>query len=196
MLNGEVQNRTENYLTEASLAANIRQTGGETARDRARLTLDSRRYFADRWFVIGLGEAENDMALSLDSRFLLGLAGGRTLFQTNRNVFSLYGGLAYTREDYRYVPTDSRGEFLGTLEWDVFEIAGDTELLTKATGYVGLNNGARTRVQFTTSLRRELRGNFFWSMNLFEEYDSAPPSGYPRSDFGVSITVGYQLPRL
>jgi putative salt-induced outer membrane protein YdiY len=197
VINGEVQNRTQNYLTEASLAANIRQTSGDTARDRARLTFDSRRYFAERWFAIGLGEAENDMALNLDSRFLFGLAGGRTLIQSNRNFFSLYGGFAYTSENYRYVPqTDSRAEALGTLEWDVFEIGGDTELKTKLTTYVGLNNSARTRVQFTTSLRRELKGHFFYSFNLFEEYDSAPPNGYPRSDFGASITVGYQLPRL
>jgi hypothetical protein len=196
VLNGELQSRTENYLTEASLAANIRQTSGETARDRARLTLDSRRFFTDRWLVIGLGEAENDMALNLDSRFLAGLGGGRTLIQTNRNVFSLYGGFAYTREKYRYVPTDSRGEFLGALEWDVFEIGGDTDLKTKATTYVALNNSARTRVQFSTSLRRALRGNFFYALNLFEEYDSAPPNGYPGSDFGASITFGYQLPRL
>jgi hypothetical protein len=33
-------------------------------------------------------------------------------------------------------------------------------------------------------------------MNLFEEYDSAPPNGYPRSDFGASLTIGYALPRL
>ena len=196
VLNGEIQNRTQNYLTEASLAANIRQTGGDTARDRLRLTFDSRRYFAGRWFAIGLTEAENDQSLELDSRFLAGLAGGRTLIQTNRNLFSLYGGFAYTRENYRAVATDSHAEALGTLEWDIFAIAGDTDLLTKATTYVGLNNGARTRVQFTSSLRRELKGNFFWSMNLFEEYDSAPPNGYPRSDFGASLTIGYALPRL
>ncbi len=196
VLNGEIQNRTQHYLTEASLAANIRQTGGDTARDRLRLTFDSRRYFADRWFAIGLTEAENDQSLDLDSRFLVGLAGGRTLIQTNRNLFSLYGGFAYTRENYRAVATDSNPEALGTLEWDIFAIAGDTDLLTKATTYLGLNNNARTRVQFTTSLRRELKGNFFWSMNLFEEYDSAPPNGYPRSDFGASLTIGYALPRL
>jgi Protein of unknown function, DUF481 len=195
--NGEVQNRTQDYLTEGSLNATIRQTGGTTARDRARLTLDSRRYFADRWFAIGLGEAENDMALNLNSRFLAGLAGGRTLTETNRNLFSLYGGFAYTQENYRDVPgTDRRAEALGTLEWDVFEIGGGTDLRAKLTTYVALSGPARTRVQFTTSLRRELKGNFFWSLNLFNEYDSAPPNGYMSNDFGTSITVGYELPRL
>ena len=145
---------------------------------------------------LGLTEAENDQSLELDSRFLVGLAGGRTLIQTNRNLFSLYGGFAYTRENYRVVATDSQAEALGTVECDIFAIAGDTDLLTKATAYLGLDNGARTRVQFTSSLRRELKGNFFWSMNLFEEYDSAPPNGYPRSDFGASLTIGYALPRL
>jgi hypothetical protein len=56
-----------------------------------------------------LGEAENDMALELDSRFLLGL--GRRMHPLSNQSQSILPvrRLRLTRENYRLVPeTDSR----------------------------------------------------------------------------------------
>lgn len=189
-LNATLENRTLNYLSKISLESLVRRLDDETAQRRNFFEGSVRRLLHDRWFAIGRFIAEENRELDLDSRFLLGAGGGRSLLQSNRTVVATYGGLDYTRERYTGLPgTEGSPEAFVTVEWDWFEIGGNVELLTDATAYVGLDR-SRTRFDLGASLRREMFWNLYWSLNLYQEYDSDPPEGLENSDTGLSFTLG------
>jgi hypothetical protein len=189
-LNAHAENRTRDRLIHASLDSLVRRRDEQTDQRRNHFELGSRRFLAERWFALAQLEAEEDRELDLDSRFLVAAGLGRTLRQSNRTTFALLGGLDYALEDYRGVPgSDDSFELLAGIEWDWFEVAGKTELLTEATSHFSLDR-SRVRLELNVSLHRDLFRNFYWSMNLFESYDSDPPADLESSDFGVTLTLG------
>jgi hypothetical protein len=193
---GGVDNRTKNYRTELSLDSLIRRQNSDTTQKRNDLLLTTRRFLRDRWFVLGQLEASNDQQLDLDSRYLAGAAAGRILAQSNRTELAVFGGLDYILEDYSGVPgNNSEVEVMLAAEWDWFEVGGDTELDTRATIYQSTER-SRTRVELDLSLHRDFFRNFYWSINIFESYDSDPPPGLKDSDFGLTLAVGLSLSRL
>jgi hypothetical protein len=193
---GELRNRTRNYLNEISLDSLLSRQRGETTQQRTDLELATRRYFPGRQFLMARLEASEDKELDLDSRFLVAAAGGVTLLQSSRTTVAVYAGIDYVLEDYSGLPgNDSSAEALGALEWDWFEPGGDTEVETRATVYRSFDR-SRWRAEATASLRRDIFRNFYWSVNLFESYDSDPPAALERSDFGLTFAVGLSLGRL
>src|SRR5690606_4668205 len=143
-LNAGFANRTRNYLSEASLDSLVSRLDGETAQKRNYVLVGTRRFLSNRWFAIGHLHFEEDRELDLDSRVLLAVGAGRTLVQSNRAILALHAGLAHNRERFRPVPgTDRTAEAFFTLEWDWFELGGDTELLTGATTYVSFDRSRR-----------------------------------------------------
>lgn len=188
-LNADLTHRTRNYLTNVYLTSLVRQNSDETTQRRNRFELDSRRLLDRRWFVLGELIAEEDKELGLDSRFLLGAAFGRTLVQSSVTLFALYGGFDVSREQFAGLGTENEPEALAAIEWDWFEIGGDFELLMKATTYYGLDD-SRVRFDLDGSLRHDIFGDYYLALNLFESYNSDPPAGYEKSDFGASFTFG------
>jgi len=188
--NIDAQNRTKNFLTSAYLSSILRRRNGEVAQRRDRFHIDTRRFLADRWFVLGQFEVEDDRELDLDLRVMLGAALGRTLHQSQRQIFALYAGLDYIFEEYRQITdSDDSGEAFGTLEWDWFEFDGKVELDVRATTYRRLDED-RWRIAFDSSIRRYVIRDFYLALNLYESYDSRPPPDRKHSDFGVSLTFG------
>jgi hypothetical protein len=58
--------------------------------------------------------------------------------------------------------------------------------------YPSLSEWGRQRIQFDSSLRRELWKDFFVSLNVFDTFDSEPPqAGAARNDFGVVTSLGW-----
>lgn len=78
---------------------------------------------------------------------------------------------------------------LAGLEWDWFELGGRTDLTTNARTYFSLDR-SRVRVTLDSSLRRFIVRPVFWSLNLYESYDSDPLADLEKSDFGVTVTIG------
>lgn len=190
-LNGELSNRTQNYLTNLSISSLLRHRNDETDQRRNRLDLDSRRFLHDRWFALGLFQAEEDRELELDLRILVGAAMGRTLLESNRMVFSLYGGVDLSHEEFRGVSDADQDvvEVLAALEWDWFDIGADLQFLIDAKTYIAPDTG-RVRVDLQSSLQRDLSANYYLSLNLYESYNSDPPEDLRKSDLGVSLTFG------
>ena len=189
-VNAEVENQMRNYLTTLSIDSILSEVDDETAQRRNYFQLASRRLLENRWFAIGRLHLEEDLELDLDSRTLLGFGAGRTLLQSNRTVLALYGGLAGDRERYRGIPgTDETAEAFVTVEWDWFELGGDTQVTTNATTYFSFDR-SRRRVELDASLHRSIIGNVYWSVSLYESYDSDPPEGLENSDLGLSFAIG------
>lgn len=190
-LNAEARNREAGSLTTVSLSSLVRRHDGRTTQQRNDLQIGSRLFLDNRWFVLGLFEIEEDLELDLDLRALLGAAMGRTLTQSNRAVFALYGGLDLVHEEFLGTSSldEDRIEALGAVEWDWFDLGADLTLSIEATTYVALDDG-RVRFELDGSLRRDIASNMYLSLNVFESYNDDPPEGLEKSDFGLSLTIG------
>jgi hypothetical protein len=188
-LNADLARRTPRHLTELTINSLLRRHDDVTAQRRNHIDLTRRRFRENRWFALGQLLAEEDRELDLKSRYLIAAAYGRTLVQSHRTTFSLYGGVDVDWEEYRGFEDETVFEVLGALEWDWFEVGGDTQLGAKATTYFDPDD-SRVRFELTSTLRRDFASDYYWSLNLYESYNSDPPEGLEKSDFGISIAIG------
>lgn len=188
-LNAELENRTKNYLTEASYESLWRRRSGADNQLRNFFDIGSRRYLPHRWFVLGQFDIQQDQALDLDLRTLVSGALGRTLVQNNHAIVAAYGGFDYNHENYGGEPNRDTGEGLAAIEWDIFGDGGKTELLTKARSYYALNQ-ARVRLQLDADIKRDIYRKIYGKINFFESFDSKPPVGQEGNDYGLTITIG------
>jgi len=187
-LNAEAENRTTNYLTEASYETILRHLNGENAQWRNNFELGSRRFLPHRWFVLGRFQLEQDQLLDLDLRTLVYGAVGRYLIQSNRSLLGVHGGIDYDRENYGGLPIDNSPEALGNVEWDWFDIGGKTEFESKATTYITLNR-SRLRFEASGQLRHDLTKHYYGALEVFESFDTDSHRG-KNNDVGVSIAIG------
>jgi len=188
-LNADALNRTKNSLTEGSYASLLRRRNDVNSQWRNYFQINSRRYFGNRWFVLGKVAIEQDERLDLDIRSLVYGAIGRTIIQTNRTILAVHGGVDYDRENYDGFPISNTSEGLGSVEWDWFDAGSRTELESKATTYVTLNR-QRVRLELTSELRHDLPKNFYGAIGVFESFDSDPHTAQHNNDAGLTITFG------
>ncbi len=163
---------------------------GSPTLSRNNFGIDVRKMLRDRWFVFAHGTVQQDEPLALDLRLLAEGGVGRRLVQSNRTQLLVFGGLAWNIENYADADADHSAEVAGGVEWHWFEIGGSTEAAVEATTFVSLAR-ARGRLELDASIRREVFWDLYWSANVFESFDGNPPDDRPRSDFGLSFTVGW-----
>ncbi len=188
-LNSELENRTKNFLTQASYESLWRRRSGDDNQLRNFFDIGTRRYLHSRWFVLGQFDIQQDQEMDLDFRTLVSGSLGRTLVENNHAIFGAYAGFDYNHENYGAEPTSNTGEALAALEWDIFGDAHKTEWKTEAKSYYGLNQ-ARVRLQLDTNIKRYIYKKIYGKLNFFESFDSRPPVGQEGNDYGLTITIG------
>lgn len=189
-LNAEAAYVGRAYETDAQAASFLsRQDGADTV-TRNDLKVDVRRRLPERWYALALGEAQQDDELDLNLRLVLGGGVGRVLLQSNQARLAVEGGLDYDAEWYESADdADHSVEAFGGVEWDWFGDA-DTTILAAATTFVSLER-ERIRLELDADLRRDVAGDLYASLNVFESFDSSPPGDRSRSNLGVSVALGW-----
>lgn len=191
-INAEIERRTKRHLTELQLNSLLRRRDSDTAQRRNHFEIGSRRFNEDRWFVLGQLHLEEDRELDLDSRVLLGAALGRTLSQSNRAIFSAYGGVDADREDFRGYDTDTVWELHGAVEWEWFEPRSDNGLDFRTIVFYAPDK-SRTRIEAQITLRRDISDNFYWALRAYQSYNSDPPQDLEKSDAGMGLSIGREF---
>jgi hypothetical protein len=159
---------------------------------RNTVSLQTQRFLRPRWSAAGFAHFQQNEELSLDLRSVLGLGIVKNVLQSNRTVLSVLGAAAFTRELYAGASGASVAEAVAGLRWEWFTFDDrSTNLGVGALSFHSLNTDARIRLELTTSVRRDLIGDLYWSLNLFDSYNSHPPSGRKSNDFGISAAVGW-----
>lgn len=182
--------RSRNYLSRGSVSSWLAARDDAEQQIRNDVALDSRRLLARRWHAVALLEAQQSKRLELDLRLLAGGGAGRTLVQSNLTALTVQGGFDYAQERYAGAEAiDHAAEVFGRVEWDWFP-DGTTDAYLKGTTYVSLAR-QRTRLALDAHVRRDVFGSIYWAVNLFENFDSDPPGGRQRSDFGVAFGIGW-----
>jgi hypothetical protein len=193
-LNANANYRARRYLNTATLSSQFTAFKDAPSTSRNQLNLSSRRYFRRRWFTAGFGQFQQDESLGLNFRGVIGAAVGRYMVQRRDVTMSVFVGGGYTREQFVDEPGDNSAEaLLGTdVEW--FPPGeGDTDLSSTVLSFYNLSGRARARVEMNTALEHKFLKDLYWSINVFDSFDSSPPSEDLHNDFGLSLTLGYSF---
>jgi len=67
------------------------------------------------------------------------------------------------------------------------------DLLTRLTYYPSLTISGRYRLNYNFNLDFNLPGDWYFRIGLFESYDSKPPSGLSKNDYGWSNGFGFKF---
>jgi hypothetical protein len=192
-LDAEASNRTRSYETGVSFESWLQRRDDEDTLTRNDLSLDVRRYFGQRWYALGTFGLQEDDELELEHRIVAGGGVGRMLVQSNAMLLSVEGGLDYDGERYdSRDSTEHSAEILAGVDWDYFAPNWATDILIAAVTYVSLER-QRARLELDAQMRRDIFRNLYWSMNVFESFDSDPPGDRERSNVGLSLSVGWSF---
>ena len=161
---------------------------------RNNVSLLSQRILGPRWSTVGFSVFQQNEELSLNLRAVFGGGAVRNAIQTNKTVVALLGGVAYTTEQYAGAADVSVLEAVAGVDWDWFTFDGrSTNLGINAQTFYALTGDARFRLELNSSFRSDIISDLYWSINLFESFNSLPPTGQKKNDFGISAAIGWSF---
>lgn len=171
------------------------QSQGENAR---RFAFDSQygRLLTQKWAALGLFDLLRSNQQDLDLRSTYGAGFGRKMISTDKTTLLVLGGSAYTHE--RYFPQLSAEPVRNSAE-GVFGIQLSTfrfrtlDLTSQCLLFPSFSELGRVRISSQSGLRIELVRNFFWGLQLYENYDSRPPVIANKNDLGVNTSLGWKF---
>jgi Protein of unknown function, DUF481 len=193
-LGADVQYRGErNWLTGAVSSTFSGQSTGE---DTTRETLSAAywRRFTPNVFGGFLADLLSSSQQELALRTTLGGALGRTLVRTDKTNSAVFAGLVGSRERYT---ASFAGDQIATNAEALFGLTYSTfrfkvfDLTSRLMIFPSLSQAGRLRLSSDSSLRWEFIRNMYWSLRIYENFDSRPPINAPRNDFGVTNSLGW-----
>jgi len=166
------------------------------AENTNRFTFDSQyaRMLTRQWIAAGIYSLLNSNQQKLTLRSTYGGGGGRRLIQTDATSLILIGGAAYSHESYvpqpGTEPVRNNAEALLGITFSTFRFK-TLNLNSRMLLFPSLSDPGRVRLSSQSNLRIELVRNFYWNFQLYENYDTRPPTDAPKNDLGVTTSVGW-----
>jgi hypothetical protein len=192
--NGLVSRTTRNYTTTVNANSLLTIDDQNSHQNRNTVSAGVQRQLGRRWFASLFGQADHNEELNLDLRSLVGAGIGRMLVQSNRVLFSPYAGLTYTQERYTGEPVQNRAEAALGLRLDWFTFGDyETDLVFQEQTYIDVKDPGRVRVEVNTNFKQEIVKDLYWSVNLLESFNAAPPAGNKKNDLTLSMSLGWSF---
>jgi hypothetical protein len=165
-----------------------------TRQTRNNVSLITQRLLGPKWAAVGFSQLQQNEELSLDLRAVFGGGSLRAVVQTNQTTLGLMGGVAYTSEKYAGADGASVLEAVAGSNWDWFTYDGrSTNMALTALTFYALTGDARFRLELNTSFKSDIISDLYWSINMFESFNSLPPAGQKKNDFGISAAIGWSF---
>lgn len=142
-----------------------------------------------------LAEIEQNDALGIDLRLLLGGVFGRFLVKEHTRHWRLGAGLAYTYEVPEDGSNESNLEGVIATRYRVFQFESpEREIDTRLFIFPSLTDPGRVRADFRTTLAIEVTGDLDWALEGFFRFDSDPLSeDGDRTDYGIVMLLKYSF---
>jgi len=190
--NSTIERRTPRYLNRLTLTSQETIDAEENRQSRNSGTYQVQRFLGNRWFLSPAVQFSENEQLGLAFRSVVSGAAGRYLTQSNRTILTLLGGVTYTAEQFSGEDAENRSEAVGGVRWDWFTFGDhESDIVTSAQVYENLGGESRTRLEATVSFRQKFYKDFYWSVNVYETFDSRPPNEQKKNDSSVAITLGW-----
>ena len=194
-LNANASYTVEKFIASADFTSNVKSQDGAESTNRQNVDFSYLRYVRyNRWFWMGLAQFETSRNLDLDFRGIGGAGIGKRVVLSNRNLVSLLGGVVFNREkftDQEDFKSNAEAVFATNIETFKFN-SPELDISTRAAIFPSLSTLGRYRIQASAKVRIEIVKNLYWSLNVYNNFDSQPPSETNRrNDFGINSSLGW-----
>jgi len=191
-LNAQVNHRTAKHLATTSLTSTLQDQEGATRNTRNTLTLGYEWFLGDRWYAIGLSQFQQSESQGLELRGLFGGGIGRHVYQSVKTDLSIIGGADFTREKYTGEDFITTTEVIAGLQYETYRFdSPKMEITGHFFSFPNLTTFGRIRLQAEGKVRFEIIKDLYFSVNVYESYDSDPPiKDVAKNDFSISTSLG------
>jgi len=175
-------------------SATLTQSGEDQHRDdRGSLQASYQRYRGQRMIVGAALGFETNESLGLALRSQLAVAVGQRLVNTNRSQFVYAVGLSGNDEQAVDSAHTQNLEALFTSRYSYYRYdSPKTNLDFSFQYYPSLSDWGRQRIQLDSAVKREMWKDVYFSVNVFDTFDSRPPTpGAAKNDVGVVLSFGW-----
>jgi hypothetical protein len=194
-LAAEATYRVEKYSALVGYDSSLNSTQSVETTQRNVVNTRVNRFLENRWSVMGLAQFTQNQELGLDLRAIWGGGVGKAFIQTNNTILTVLAAGLYNRE--KFVGEESYQnsiESLGGLTFQAFKFSDpEVDITSNLFGIPSISDWGRVRLEFDVKLRWEIFKDFYWSASAFDSFDSRPPEGTEKNDFGVSTSIGYRF---
>lgn len=193
--NGDLRSRTRKreWSLDGSSTVTNDSEGGSS--ERYQVSGYFRYFLADRRFWLsGLSFESND-ELGLNLRTSLAGGYGTYLMQDQKHEWSVFGGLAATREKYTSEPErESIEGVLGT-SYSFFRFNPlNANLYANLTLFPSLTESGRVRSEGRLSSRWEIIKDLYFEISMYGSYDNEPgETAASDYDYGTTTSLGYSF---
>jgi hypothetical protein len=186
--------RTDKYGASADFKTIFDQQDGAERTRRNELKTSFRRYYANHWSAIALSNFLQSEELNLDIRSVLGGGVSREVIRTNRTILEFMGGAGVNRENYAGKTARTSMEGLTGVGFQTFKFdKPEIDISTTFMAIPSFTEWGRYRLEFDASIRFKLVRDLYFRASLFENFDSQPPEGNLKNDFGIETTFGWEF---
>lgn len=192
-LGAESRYERPGYALSANASATLsRQPEVEDTR-RAMLGVNASRRRPNRWLYFTQGLLEMNPQLGFNLRGALAGGIGRYVVKSLHDDFLAGTGLSVNREDPLEGENTTNPEILVVLQYGRFSYdfpKVDTQFTF--TGYEGINDWERFRLEVDARIRREVFKDFDVTLRGYESYDARPATpDAANNDFGLSFALSW-----
>jgi hypothetical protein len=191
-LNTSVTHRRRAASTQLTYGSALTTQEDAERQTRNDISLVNQRTFRPRWSWLAFGQGQQNEQLSLNFRTVLGGGLARMVAQSSKTELAVFGGAAYTNEQYKDEDGRSVGEFVAGTQFSWFTYDNrSTNFSTSLYTFYGFAGEKRFRTELSAQFKAKIVGDLYWSASLAESYTSKPPNGNPKNDMSISATIGW-----
>ena len=202
-LASDVRYRSRKFLVGLKLNSAVTEQPSPTILDpdatlttvRQSIEVNYQRFRDNRWFTDWFSRWDRNDDQGINGRSSIGGAVGRYFVQTNRNQFSLAGGLQGTHTSFTDDEEESATEAEGRIEIRYLHrsLVPEASITFTSTIYPLIEDLSQFRAETDLSFKREFFDDFFWDLTITHSYLSDPPDLSSSSDHNVITSVGYSF---
>jgi len=189
---GKASYRTWRLQRTFSFSSSVTSQKDTNAAQNHNVNFDVMRTLDNAWFFMGFVGLQKNTSLGIDLRLLAGGSYGNEVIHTNTAVLGLSGGAQLTRE---LAQEGSHWSAEGVLRFDFrkFEYNDpEIDLTSDMIYYPTITPFGRHRLELNIKLKWEIISDLYWSLTLYEKYDSdPPPSSSTNNDYGITLSFGW-----
>lgn len=161
---------------------------------RWQVTPQYRHLLGRVWYADVMTDLFSSEEQQLSLRITQAAGLGRYFFRSSEQHLAVGAGLAFTSERYYdpALPRRNSGEAYTGVEY-VTEKLRFADLNTSFVIFPSFTISGRYRINFKSGLDFNLPGDWYFRIAYYNNFDSAPPNGLPRNDYGWTNSVGYKF---
>jgi hypothetical protein len=193
-LSADAERHTRRHYSTLSAQSIFNTQEGAEASSQHYLKFMMTQITKKRWGPFELGQLESNPSQGYDVRLLVGAGASNFFIERSRALASLNLGVVYNREDVTgESDVDESAEALAGVAYRRFKRGSHSpKVQLSLMTFTTLNDTHRFRTVFNFNIDWKIVGDFKFSLQIKNSYDSQPPgTDANKNDVSIVTSVGY-----